>query len=143
MKFYIAAKFCARHRIKPLNARLEELGFENTCPWFLFDVDDSADLDSLGGYSKEEHAEQAIRDIDAVRPADVFIIDTFDETNTGGREVELGAAIILNKRIEMVGPIRNIFHMHPNVRMWKDWHSLIEGMKDQYCYSLNRGGKNE
>ncbi len=106
MKFYIAAKFKARHRIKTYNQRIEALGLANTCPWFLMDTDDSADEDSLGGYSREEHAVMADRDLSAVREADIFIIDTIDVSETGGREVELGAALILGKVILHVGPIR-------------------------------------
>lgn len=150
MKFYIAAKFSARERLKSVNAQLEELGFENVCPWFLLDTDESADEDSLGGYSREEHQEMAVRDLEAAIEADIFIIDTFDESPTGGREVELGGVLIHNlissKRqemfntidIELVGPIRNIFHMYPGIRQWKNWPSLIEGMKSIHC---NEGGQ--
>ncbi len=133
MKFYIAAKFKARHRIKAYNQRIESLGLVNTCPWFLMDTDDSADEDSLGGYSREESAVMADRDLSGVREADIFILDTIDATETGGREVELGAALILGKLILHVGPVRNLFHMHPGVHDFLDWDSLINYIDIRFC----------
>ena len=139
MKFYIAAKFKARHRIKIHNQRIESLGLANTCPWFLMDTDDSADEDSLGGYSKEESAVMADRDLSAVREADIFIIDTIDVSETGGREVELGVALILGKVILHVGPIRNLFHMHPGVSHFLSWDQLISYIEIEYCSDIIGG----
>ena len=133
MKFYIAAKFKARHRIKIHNQQIEALGLLNTCPWFLMDTDDSADDDSLGGYSREESAVMADRDLSAVREADIYIIDTIDVSETGGREVELGVALILGKVILHVGPVRNLFHMHQGVQHYADWYDVIKYIESTYC----------
>ena len=137
MKFYIAAKFKARHRIKIHNQQIEALGLLNTCPWFLMDTDDSADEDSLGGYSREESAVMADRDLSAVREADIYIIDTIDVSETGGREVELGAALILGKIILHVGPVRNLFHMHSGVKNFLNWDDIIHSIESYY---LTEGG---
>ena len=138
MKFYIATKFKARHRIKTYNQRIESLGLVNVCPWFLMDTDDSADDDSLGGYSMEESAVMADRDLSAVREADIFILDTIDQSETGGREVELGCALVLGKLIFHVGPIRNLFHMHLGVKHFIDWHDIIQHIESTY---FTAGGK--
>ncbi len=138
MKFYIASKFKSRHRINVWNKRIESLGLANTCPWFLLDTDESADDDSLGGYNREEFAVMADRDLSGIREADIFILDTHDYSDTGGREVELGAAIILGKVIFLVGPIRNLFHMHPGIMSFKSWDGIITYIEIQYC---NEGGK--
>ena len=137
MKFYIAAKFKARHRIKAYNQQIERLGLVNVCPWFLIDTDDSADEDSLGGYSREESAVMADRDLSGVREADVFILDTFDLDETGGRETELGVALILSKVILHVGPIRSLFHMHPGVQHFVSWYDVIQYIQSTY---LTEGG---
>ncbi|KKK51062.1 hypothetical protein LCGC14_3118710, partial [marine sediment metagenome] len=63
---------------------------------------------------------------------DIFILDTSDVDETGGREVELGAAIILGKVIFLVGPIRNLFHMHPSVRSFRTWNDIISHIKSNY-----------
>ena len=136
IKFYIAAKFKSRHRIKSCNNLIESLGLENTCPWFLMDTDESADEDSLGGYAREESAVMADRDLSGVRAADIFILDTIDTTETGGREVELGAALILGKAILHIGPIRNLFHMHPSVKKFTTWYDLIHHIKIEYCSDI-------
>ncbi|KKK88972.1 hypothetical protein LCGC14_2737790 [marine sediment metagenome] len=98
------------------------------------DTDDSADDDSLGGYTKEESAVMSDRDLSGVREADIFIIDTDDIDDTGGREVELGAALILGKVILHVGPIRNLFHMHPGVRGFNSWDNIISYIESEYCH---------
>ena len=134
IKFYIAAKFKARHRLKAHHQRIESLGLVNVCPWFLLDTDESADDDSLGGYSREESAEMADRDLSAVREADIFIIDTIDQSETGGREVELGCALTLGKIILHVGPVRNLFHMHPGVINFTNWDAIILHIELNYCH---------
>ena len=142
MKFYIASKFKSRHRIKVWNQKIESLGLVNSCPWFLLDTDESADDDSLGGYNKEEFAVMADRDLSGVREADIFILDTHDLDETGGREAELGAALMLGKVIFLVGPIRNLFHMHPGVRGFNSWDDIISHIKSEYFGDLKYyGGK--
>ncbi|KKL74149.1 hypothetical protein LCGC14_2067760, partial [marine sediment metagenome] len=128
----------SRHRIKAYNQRIEDLGLVNPCPWFWMDSDESADEDSIGGYSKEESAVMADRDLSGVREADIFIIDTIDATETGGREVELGAALILGKVIFHVGPIRNLFHMHPGIRNFRTWDNIISYIESTF---YQHGGK--
>ncbi len=56
--------------------------------------------------------QEAHFDLVEIKGVDMFILDTLDESPTGGREVELGyfLASPMNKPFWRVGPIRNIFH---------------------------------
>lgn len=121
-KIYIASKFHSRYRLRPIKAELQSLGFEVLSKWMDVDrnVDKSADIDSLGN-NIEDSVKEAKSDSGEIKNCDYFILDTQDETNTGGREVELGMALALNKRCFRIGPARNVFHfMCVNLENWPD-----------------------
>ena len=110
-KIYIASKFHSRKRLMPIRKQLEDLGFEVLSNWMLNDpeVDPSNANDSLGN-NLEQSQMMAERDHMEVDACHIFIIDTTDESSTGGREVELGYAMKARKSCFRVGPIRNVFH---------------------------------
>lgn len=61
----------------------------------------------------------ALEDISDVAQCDVFIAlnpDGYANTGSGGRHVELGIAITLDKRIILIGDHSNIFHRLPSVK---------------------------
>lgn len=99
---YVAGKFTARERLRPVKAALLARGIPVTSTWI------EADADSQP--FEERALTEARRDLAEVRMATLMIIDTLDESNTGGREVELGGMLILGKEVWRVGPPRNIFH---------------------------------
>ena len=57
--------------------------------------------------------------------ADFLILDTLDETRTGGREVEFGHALAWGIPVIRVGPARNLFH-HRARRVYNAWPSPWE-----------------
>ena len=69
------------------------------------------------------------RDIGEVVTADLLIIDTQEESCSGGREVEYGMALALGKSVWVVGPERNIFHSVPR-RQFDTWEMAIEELKN-------------
>ena len=134
MKIYIASKFSSRNRLIPYRDAIEAMGFEVTSTWMLDDPEPSANFDSLGD-NLEESQSMATRDINQVGNCDIFIICTEDPSDTGGREVELGMAIVTNKTIFRIGPIRNVFHTHPLI-IEKTWQELLNNLAN----SLNNYG---
>ena len=134
-RIYIAGKFHARHRLRVVKRNLQQLGYEVLSEWIdpqpLDDVL-GGDYDSIGAHL-EESQQIANRDEHELRQADVFIIDTQDESATGGREVELGMATILECEIYRVGPIRNVFHARiPSENLFKSWTDLIAKLEVIY-----------
>ena len=128
-RIYIASKFFSRKRLMPVRQQLESLGFIVLSSWMLEDPDESANADSLG--DDLEHSQyMAERDHREVDDCHVFIIDTSDESNTGGRDVELGWAQKAGKICYRVGPIRNVFHSL--VPAHKTWIDLINHLRNVY-----------
>lgn len=128
---YIAGKFHSRYRLRPIKKQLQSLGFIVLSKWMDPDVntDPSCDVDSLGANIDLSRGE-ATRDSAEIANTDIFIIDTSDPSLSGGREVELGMAMILNCGCFRIGPIRNVFHsMVPAHNSWSD---LIDYLKKNF-----------
>ena len=71
-------------------------------------------------------------DIFEIEQAELFLLDTLDENNTGGREVELGIALHRNIQIWRIGPVRNVYHYRCQ-REFTDWEEALTTLKD-YVY---------
>ena len=128
MKLYIASKFSSRHRLRPIKFKLKQLSFDVLSDWIdnnPLDETIGGDYDSIGNYPDASH-EIAQRDIRQVLDCDIFIIDTQDISSSGGRECELGMALMAPvPRIFRVGPIRNVFHAHKAIKPYTTWDELL------------------
>lgn len=128
MKIYIASKFSSRYRLRPIKFKLKQLGFEVLSDWIdnnPLDETLGGDYDSIGNHPAASH-DIAERDIRQVTDCDIFIIDTQDMSETGGRECELGMALIAKTTyIFRIGPIRNVFHAHHAVKPMKSWEEML------------------
>lgn len=118
IKIYIAGKYTARLRLQRYKRQLIKLGYNIVSSWL---DQHEGDYETI---TNEALRTLAIRDAREVGEAEVLIIDTLDETNTGGREVELGMAIAQNKCIFLVGPVRNLFHA--GLIGFTTWDDLIK-----------------
>ncbi len=130
---YIASKFHSRYRLRLIKKQLQSLGFIVLSKWMDPDVnvDISSDSDSLGA-NLQASVEEAERDSSEIASTDIFIIDTQDESSTGGREVELGMVMATGRALGVyrIGPIRNVFHaMIPAHNSWED---LICYLKENF-----------
>ena len=128
-RIYIASKFASRKRLIPIRQQLQIHGFVVLSTWMIDDPDSSADIDSLGN-DLEESARLAMRDYQEIISCHLFVIDTTDDSSTGGREVELGYAQALHKPSFRVGPIRNVFHAL--ITGFPSWTILIEHLINVY-----------
>lgn len=128
---YIASKFSSRYRLRPIKARLQSLGFPVLSKWMDADnpTDPSSDHDSVGDDPKQS-LEEAERDCAEIPNALIFIIDTQEESLSGGRDVELGIAIAEHCALFRVGPARNVFHYKP--AEFKTWEDLIMNLEGRY-----------
>lgn len=113
MKIYIAARYGRRDEANSVAFHLRENGHEITSTW-INQVEDEM------GYTESEGTTMgmAIKDLDEIRDADAIVALSEVDTNPwgrGGRHVEFGYAIGLEKRIYVVGPMENLFHYLPQV----------------------------
>lgn len=128
---YIASKFHSRYRLRLIKKQLQSLGFIVLSRWMDPDVniDPSCDIDSIGA-SLEDSQKEAERDSAEIANTDIFIIDTSDESATGGREVELGMAMKTGCTLFRVGPIRNVFHAM--ILAHNSWDDIIDYLKENF-----------
>ncbi len=99
-RIYIAGKFEARARLRTYAETILGYGHRVVSSWLfapLVQGQDSA-------------VREAYRDLEEVVLSDLLILDTYDESTTGGRDVEFGVAYANGIEIWVVGPERNIFH---------------------------------
>jgi hypothetical protein len=106
MQVYIAAPYSLRADAQRVAHVLGLAGIACTARWL--SQDDSA---TVG-------AEWAQYDLDDVRRANALVAInpvTWADQGTGGRHVELGAALILDLPVYLLGERTNLFHYHPLV----------------------------
>lgn len=76
------------------------------------------DVASKEGYDRpHDMLQAAIRDFDAVRSCDLFVVITGDNLTRGGRHAEFGAALATGKSIIILGPKEHVLHYHPSVML--------------------------
>ena len=136
MKCYIASFFDTRARIKPHADALWAKGHEITSSWL-------QEVARPEGMTREEFWKKlAIKDLAEINAADLLILDTFDVTPRGGREVELGFALgrFQTKSIYLVGPVRNVFHTLVD-RHYDTWDALLADIPDVVDKPENPSGE--
>ena len=119
---YIAGFFDTRARLLPYRDRLKKAGHCILSTWL------EEENVTYQGTSEAYHKACAERDLHQVEHADLFILDTLDETPRGGREVELGLALARRIPVYLVGPVRNVFHQLVQ-RKFDDWPSCLAALE--------------
>lgn len=107
LKVYIAAPFPLKSEAAALMNFLVAAGHAVTSTWLR--VDDMPDTDAA-----------ARLDLADVHSADVLVAlnpPGWEVKGSGGRHVELGAALTLGKPVILLGPRTNVFHHHSDVQM--------------------------
>lgn len=106
MKFYLAANYTGKDRMETISEKLKGLGHSTTSRWTTGMHDGCPNLVA---------AEEDLRDI---RNADalVFFSETMNGSRgRGGKHVEYGYALALEKIVVLVGERINVFHYLGNV----------------------------
>lgn len=116
MSIYIAGKYTSKERLRTCRDAIRLMGYEVSSSWMDTEYPETS--------SPEIMCTEAKRDILEVADTDYFILDTLDESITGGREVELGVALTIGASILHVGPKRNVFHYLPMVQHFEDWDAV-------------------
>lgn len=123
MKFFIASH--SQQKAIELRNLLIKVGHEVVSRWI---TDDTKFHQGMCAYTEEERKYIAKMDEEDVRMAsDGLILLAEDEGKNvpGGKHVETGIAIGLNKPVYVIGRRENIFHWHPNVRVFKNFKAFL------------------
>jgi nucleoside 2-deoxyribosyltransferase len=103
--------------------RLEYFGHVITSRWIKGDHEIISDAN--GDADRQRFAEE---DINGILSADVLIFHShpdFFRSGRGGRHVELGVALALNKKIILIGERENVFHWLSCVEVYSDFASAM------------------
>lgn len=109
MKVYVAGRYKQLAYLAEEAKKFTAAGHEVTSSWL-----DNAEE----GMSFEDVAILDLKDVDR---ADALVLYTEPYGTPipgGGRHVEFGYALGKGKRVFIVGPLENIFHWHPDVKLF-------------------------
>lgn len=145
MKIYLASRYSRRLEMCDYRLWLQAKGYIVTGRWLngghqisttgtpigengeaLVEGDDGS-TDVRAAELRERFAQDDVEDVMA---ADLVI--SFTESprgapsNRGGRHVEFGIALAMDKWLWIVGHRENIFHWLPTVQFFADWHAVTE-----------------
>lgn len=135
MKIYLASSLSRRDNLRNYALELENLGFIVTSRWLQRRAD-PAHTKTYEDITEGECREVASEDIEDIIEADALVLFTNTAlSQRGGKEVELGFALALDKYIIRVGPWRNVFHCLPRVHAvnhFEDAIRLLELVQGSY-----------
>lgn len=100
MRVYLASPWELQADVKQLHDALVDAGIDSIARWL--DADDNTYTEAW-----------AMRCLEDVRRCDVFMLwnpEAWGRIGTGGRHVELGYALALDKPVIVLGARTNIFH---------------------------------
>jgi len=121
-RIYIAGKFTAKARLYPHAMTILGQGHRVMSSWIF--------APAAEGRITPGHVKEVTRDVEEVQASDLLILDTLDESNTGGREVEFGIALGMPMDVWRIGPARSEFHLLAD-RAFQGWTQVIAATKKE------------
>ncbi len=129
MKFFIASH--SQTEADALRQLLELRGHLVTSRWI---TKDTKFHRGTSAYTDAERSTLARMDEEDVRLADdglVLIAEPSGRCVPGGKHVETGIALALGRPIYVIGRRENIFHWHPEVKVFADTDAFISHIDQQ------------
>jgi len=127
MKFYLASRYSRRDELRGYRNQLLSLGHQVTSRW-LDTVWESKSTDGKVSAAPPEYrrewAANDFQDIDSAHA--VISFSSEGDSGRGGRHVEFGIGLALEKRMILIGEPENVFHCHPAVECYQDWQDFME-----------------
>lgn len=140
LKIYLAGRYGRRDELMDYARDLADKGHIVTSRW----LDGTHENDETArayeaGESPEGAVQFAVDDVNDVLRASVVISFTESPRETsnvvdawrasrGGRHVEFGMALALHKRVIVVGPRENVFHLLPEVEHYFTWSECLASL---------------
>jgi len=118
MKIYIAARFSRRPECNALAHKLIAKGHIITSRWVKPDSDHVAPTGLSKQAADKERQRFALEDLEDVLACDgmVSLMEEPRNNSRGGRHVEFGIAVGLEKALFIIGPRETVFHHLPSVK---------------------------
>ena len=117
MIVFIAGSFAARRRLQTYRQKLRDLGYTVSSSW----LDEPIET----WPAVEQSKAQAIRDLQEIKVADAFILDTIDCTTMGNSYIEFGFALGRMMPKYIIGPRRN-HYLLIGARQFETWEDFLD-----------------
>lgn len=132
LKIYLAGRYGRIDEIRQCAADLIVRDHLITSHWLWPDTEaEIEDVPPDAESFPQEYHELALQDLVDVATADALIAFSErpgSEHGRGGRHVEFGAALMLDKHVTVIGPRENIFHTLPDVETYATWDKFLSGL---------------
>jgi hypothetical protein len=130
VRVYLAARYTHSSLMRTRAEILRGVGYDVQAQW-ITGLHDGVDDETCA------HA-----DFEQVRAADIVISFTErpreQSTARGGRHVEFGVALALNKRCIVVGYRENVFHSLPQVEFYESWEDCVSALGREFSDATRR-----
>lgn len=140
LNIYLAGRYGRRSEMMDYASDLTDKGHIVTSRWLdgAHENDETARAYEAGG-NPVGAAQFALDDVNDVLRASVVIsftevprptsnvVDAW-RASRGGRHVEFGMALALHKRVIVVGPRENVFHLLPEVEHYSTWPECLASL---------------
>ena len=114
---YLASNWDSKPRMRALRDQIQLRGHTVLSSW----------LDDPTTEYIVDSPNDARNDLDEIRRCDLVVCDTAEQSNTGGREVEVGFAMGRALPVWIIGPQRNIFHAIAD-RHYTNWVDALRAL---------------
>lgn len=134
MHIYIASRYSRFPEMQQHAHVLESEGHTVTSRWIR--GQHSLDESLNRGQSDEVRENFAIEDIEDLTKSDIVLsftetvlVPAGDRPSKGGRHVEFGMGVALNKRMVNIGPREHVFHWLPNVEHYGSVDEFLDVLR--------------
>jgi len=130
MRFYLAARYSRLSEMQKVRLQLQELGHCVTSRWVNGDhqaLDNGVTL-AASDIAARRFAEEDLEDIHGADAIVAFTERPRSQHSRGGRHVELGYALALDKHILVIGPRENVFCCLPGVISFPDTRTFLRAV---------------
>lgn len=127
---YIAARFSRRPEANALARELQNRGHSITSRWVKPETDHVLPTGISRQAEDSERRRFAMEDMDDVRQCD-WCISLMEEprSNTrGGRHIEFGVALALNKKLTIIGPRETVFHHLDDIEQYNTIDEFVASL---------------
>ena len=129
MDIYIAGRYSRRDEFRAVAETLRDHGHVVTSRW----LDENEPLDAkMGDNTPEFYQETATIDLQDIKRSDIVLFFAEDPAigiPRGGRLVEMGYALALDKTVEIIGSAENVFHLLPGLMHYPTFEVWLETKK--------------
>lgn len=133
MRIYLCSRYSRRDEMRAVREQLQQRGHEVTSRWLDTDWERKDDSGSSAAPPEWREKYAAIDAVD-VLSADCLVAFTEEPRSAvgsrGGRHVEFGIALAMNKRLIIVGPRENLFHYDAKVEQCDDVAGLLTRLQE-------------